>query len=460
MKYILPQGQDERIDRYTRYTLLRDGKHEQAFQNIINKYGHTYKSDAKLQMPSRFISVNLPKEITRIGADLMFDEKPQVKAGENTEWVQLAWEELQLSRILYESVDYAGARGDAILRIRVEDKELYVDAIDPSMYKPIYDDGVETGQPDAQELWTQTTIQQGDTIIPVSLVETYRDGVLTYRLTDGSKEYRVEDYFPEYAEPIDLKLAGDEQLIIHIKNSGSPISIWGTSDYSDIEGLIYEVDNRTSRIAAILDKHSSPKLKAPKGTMDNLKKGGEFDIFEYMPQNGDVSIEYLSWDGQLVAAFQHLESTIDLMLQIANITPAMVGRDKVGGGAESGRALKFKLIRTLAMKHRKEMYWSLAIRQLLWTLQVLSSQNGYTIAGERSQEPVYPTVEFSDSIIMDEVERIENIERQLGAGLISKVEAMQNFHNIEEEIAQARLERINSERTRQSAFTMPELIDM
>jgi len=325
----------------------------------------------------------------------------------------------------------------------------------------VFDDGVQSGTPDAQEIWTQTSIEVEGKPTRVSLIEIHRKGTITYRITDGKVDYPVADYFPELANSIDMKLEAGEHMIIHIKNSGSPLSIWGTSDYADIEGLIYEVDNRTSRIAATLDKHSSPKLRAPKGTMDKIAKGGTFDVFETMPSmgNDDVKIEYIQWDGKLEAAYASLDSTIDMMLNIANVSPSLIGRDKSGGNAESGRALKFKLIRTLAMKHRKEMYWTTGLRQLLWTLQKLSSTHGYTISGEKSLEPVMPTIQFKDSVITDLIESIELIERQLGAGLISKVEAMQEFHHIERDIAEKRLKEIQAEDKLQTSFSREDLTD-
>lgn len=457
---VFQKEQQDRIDRYERFILLREGQHEKAFQNIINKYGHAYKTDAKMGMSSRFIPVNLPKEITRISADLMFDEKPIIKTEENQEFIDTVWEELELGRILYESVDYCSARGDAVLRVRIEVNEIKVEAIDPSMYVPVYDDGIQQGRPDAQEIWHQVKIKRGLDEVPCALIENYRAGTLTYRLWDGKQEVPIEEYYPDLATPVELGLDKYDQMIIHVKNSGTPTDYWGTSDYADIEGLIYEIDNRTSRIAAILDKHSSPILKVPKGVVEEMKQGKPLDLIEYFAQNGDVKIEYIAWDGQLAPAFQHLDICIDQMLVIANIAPSLLGRDQKGGSGESGRALKFRLIRTLSMKHRKEMYWGSAIRQLLWTIQKLSSVNGYTVSGMKSLAPEMPTVQFKDTLIMDAIEKLDTIDRQLQMGLITQQEAIQEFHELEESVAEERLAKIKEEKKQQTAFTMPELTDL
>ena len=58
-------------------------------------------------------------------------------------------------------------------------------------------------------------------------------------------------------------------------------------------------------------------------------------------------------------------------------SPSAYGLDK-GGVAESGRALKFRLLRTIAKKHRKQLYYDDGLKELLTTAQEFAKANGLT----------------------------------------------------------------------------------
>jgi len=452
MSKFYKKGNDQRILDYTRYEQLRKGQHEQAFASYIRQTGSVYLRDAKMGMPSRFFSINLPKEISRISADLLFDEKPKIKTDKNNDFINECIEELQLYKIFYENADFGSAKGDCVLKVRVEDNELRVESVNPSLYYPIVNEDNIGDKLEAEEIWNPVMIQYGNEQKDAVIVERYEGGKIYYSLvvdSDGTT-LPIEQYFPEYAEAVETGI--DSPMIIHIKNSGVPTDYFGISDYADVEDLIYAIDNRFSRIEAILDKHSSPILQLPKGILDkngNIKRQS-LDIVEiFQMGENQADIKYISWDGQLASAFDQLSKSIDLCLMISNISSSLVGRDEQGM-AESGRALKYRLLRTLAMKHRKEMYWGYAIKQLFDTLQELSAKNGYTVNGVRSAEPELITIEWQDGIINDAVEQIDVIEKQLALGLISEVDAIAQMNDVENSVAEEKLKLIKESKKEES----------
>lgn len=453
----VPYGQDDRIEKYETYEALREGRHQEVFKRYIDQVGSVYKRDEKMGMPSLFYTVNLPKEICRISADLLFDEKPIIKTQNNDEFIQAVIEERKFWQKVYENADYGSAKGDAVFRIRVKDNELYIDPVNPALYHAVYDTGNISNEPTAHEIWNPVEIESYG---KAYLVEKYTPGLIEYRLVvkkDGDEmELDISAYFPKFAEPIETGLNEDDHLIIHIKNSGIPTDYWGVSDFAGIEDLLYAVNNRFSRIESILDKHSSPVLTGPPGSLidKNGKMKRNVDVVEYF-SNESGEIKYVAWDAQMQYAFDSLNQSIDMVLTLANISPALAGRKDQTGMAESGRALKMRLIRSLAMKHRKELYWGRALKQMFWTMQKWSAVSGYTVAGIRSNDPEMPTIRFQDGVINDPIEKIEIVERKLASGLISHLEAIQEIDDVEEEVAQARIERMKEEKQQRSILFDP-----
>lgn len=457
-----PDGHTERLERYRRYELLRLGQHEEAFKQYIERIGSTYQRDWKAGWGSHFYAINFPKEVSRITADLLFDEKPYITTENNQDFIDTCITELQLFRKFYESADFGSAKGDSIFKITVRDNELQVHPVNPSLYFPIYNESQTYTRPEAEEIHEPVRIEYAGNTIDAILIEKYSTGKIETRLVRKKNNGEIEElplqqYFPEIPEVVMTGLGENDRLIIHVKNSGVPTEYFGMSDYSDLEDLFYAIDNRFSRNEAILDKHSAPLLVAPPNTL--LDKNGQMkrnvDIIELMNMDGSPEIKYVAWDAQMQYAYESLSQSIDLMLSIANIAPSLVGRKTEGGSAESGRALKFRLIRTLAMKHRKEIYWGLAIKDILWTLQKWSQVSGYTVDGMRTQEPELVQVAFQDGVINDPIEQIEYIERQLASGLISQQDAIRAIHDVDEQVAEERLRVIREEKQSHSIFFNP-----
>jgi hypothetical protein len=107
---------------------------------------------------------------------------------------------------------------------------------------------------------------------------------------------------------------------------------------------------------------------------------------------------------------------IDLMFMLSETAPSAFGLDKYGV-AESGRALRLRLLRTLAKINRKRNYYDTALKAALLTAQQLE-----VIHGGTQYEPSAVTINWADGLPEDMVEMVE-IEAQRSAAGNTSVES-------------------------------------
>ncbi|OPZ80353.1 MAG: Phage portal protein, SPP1 Gp6-like [bacterium ADurb.Bin429] len=131
--------------------------------------------------------------------------------------------------------------------------------------------------------------------------------------------------------------------------------------------------------------------------------------------------EYLTWDAHLTAAFTEIDRLLEMILLVSESAPAMFGLEKYGI-AESGRALKYRLLRTLAKIARKRAYFSTGLRQALYLAQCCEALHGarYT--------PEYPEVEWNDGLPNDAREAADIEHILLAAGATSLRGSLERLH--------------------------------
>ncbi len=128
----------------------------------------------------------------------------------------------------------------------------------------------------------------------------------------------------------------------------------------------------------------------------------------------------------------------------AQSSPTLFGLTKYGV-AESGRALKYKLLRTLSLKHRKQMYWDNGLKALIESAIEFARNNQLTSDGLKPAETEVPTIYWQDGIIMDELEILQAEQAKLDYDLTTKEDAISNIDGITSNEAQDKLTRIQEE---------------
>ena len=443
-----------RTKTYGAYNLLLEGAHYEAF-TIQAEKGFTQRY-ARL----RYITCNFAGLVSKVIADILFGEEIQIITENNQEWLEDLYFTNQIQTLNYESSMSNSAKGDALYKIRIENGEIKIDDINPAIYFPHLDPSNPRKKPTVEELaWTEEVSKD-----KYLLREIHSPGFVTTMCNEVDEKgniglnVSIEDYNKlantNYIDSVETGIK--QNLLVHVPNFRYSGHYWGVSDYQDIEGLMFAVNNRMTKTDNILDKHSDPILAVPEGVLDEngqVKKEA-FGMIEMKNKDG-VKPEYIVWNANLDSAFKEVDKLVEFMFMFSETSPDVLGMGK--GQAESGRALKMRLIRTLAKRNRKQLYYDQALREVFYICQLLSKAKGYTVNGSKvKDEPTVPFLKWPDGVINDVVEDTDVEVTKVAAGLISKKRSIMKLEGVEEDEAVAIIEEISQEKkSNVAAFGLP-----
>ena len=447
-----PEGHRERIEAYATYRQLFVGKHQDVFQRVQQWLDKT--PDKSLV----YIVANFPKLVSLVCADMLFGEEPGFVAGDEGSTEQAALDNVtranNLHALNYEMALGASMRGDAIYKLRYgqrysysEQSEAIISAVNPSLFFPEFaPDDVRTlvGAVIAWErkLDDRTYLRR----------EVHTPGKIRnelWLLERGTLRRQVPlSTLPEYAGLPEEEETGYPGLLVEYVPNWRLDDDWrGISDYIDIHTLVDELNNRLSRVSRVLDKHESPKLVLPPGMMkfDPATKRyyierDSLDVVEAPQEIGGNLPRYLVWDAQLEAAFKQIDKLIQLAFLVTETSPDAFGMGEAGQ-AESGRALKFRLLRTLAKVNRKRLYFDSALRNVLKATLWLEADRGRSLS-----DIAEVRIEWRDGLPDDPFEETQTEAMGVEAGVSSRRSAVRRLHRLTGKELEDELAEIDTDR--------------
>lgn len=440
-----------RLTRYTINDKLFFGNHFDAFRLQVDSTDYT-RDYARL----RYIAANFAGLISKVCADMLFSEQVKIKVEDgDQDFIDALIFANKLHTQFYESALGNSRHGDAIFKIRSgelrpgdEKLSVIIEDITPSIYFPHVNSGNVREEPEKKELAWKVTIGATDYVRK----EIHEPGLITNEL------WRLEG--EEIKEQANLNLLGDEapaeteetnitrSLIVHVPNWKDGSSYFGYDDYTDLNSLFYALNNRLTKNDNILDKHSDPILALPEGVLDEQGKVRKesFHMFEIPDSTVGAPLkpEYIVWNASLEASFKEIEKIVEMLYMFSETSPDAFGMGD--GKVDSGRALKLRLMRTIAKVARKRIYYDAAIKEVLYTAQLFAKANSLECDGVTiSDEAVIPELIWSDGLPVDDKELIDNEVAKLGAGIQSKEDAIAAVDNIDEDAAEIKLAKIKEE---------------
>lgn len=472
--YFPPIEHEKRIKRYRDNKKLAQGLHFDVFEKVHNRL-------SKTQRDLIYISANLPGVIAKKSADFLFGETPAITAGKESSAEQVAIERIieenDLHITNYEAALGNSYRGDTFYKIKwaqtwrgqlpesVDPFRVVIEAQNASFVFP------ETLPGNAKQIVAYhiaVPIPVGDerNLEWILLVESHYPGRIINRQfrmtalnTNVDNEVVLWKIYAEITEAYGETQTGVAfPLVVHVPNFAFDDSWEGADDLTEHISLFDEINNRLSQIAVILDKHADPAIAIPSGLMDVDEEGrpifhvGAMKVFE-IDGKEDVPPKYITWDGQLEAAFKELERLVDLLLTAAELPAVALGKDNSGTSGASGLSIKWRMNSLLAKINRKRQYYDKGLKNVLYIAQLLE----HAQSDEKLQyKPTWPKINFKDGLPDDEMEMANIMSvRTGGKATISQRTAIKMLDDLTDEQVDEELKRITDE----EAFADPSIFN-
>lgn len=437
-----------RLNYYDYYTKLFMGDHFNAFSIAIDneQWGRAY---ARL----RYVMVNFAGLVSKVIADFLFSEPITIKCPDgDQEFIDALVRQNHLDTQLYESALTNSYLGDDLFKLRAgprnfgENSTVIIENTTPKIYFPKVNPFNVREQPNDVELaWTFTQNN-----IKYLRKEIHSPGQIRNEVWElkGNKIVAQVDIsilgIPNLQPLVPTGI--NRPLIYHVANWKTGNRHFGISDYFDLDSLFFAINNRMTKTDNILDKHSDPILMVPPGVLDEKGQVKKKALGVIEVGEGETGKpEYIVWDASLDNAFKQIEGLVNNLLMTAEISKDVFGMGT--GQSDSGRALKYKLLRTIAKASRKKLYYDAAIKDMLYTAQIWAKQLGLTVDGKKLQgDPSPIEIDWKDGIPTDETEQIENEVKAVDAGLTSKKASIMRIYGVDEATAEKMLKDIEKEK--------------
>lgn len=384
-----PLKERDRILRYVENEALFDGEH---FGDVLRTRDKVYSREGRIsvyqkcsericQVIGNFddvisfpVLLNYQKLMSLKMADLVCGEYPSITGTTSKENQALkdVRDYTDFDARLYSTVIDISRFGDAIWRIYLDDTGRKVFTCwDPKEWYPIVSqDGTNTII--AHVLcWKLNLTESAEGLPPQWQLHAQIHWNTSDKL--GKYEYRVYEMdstghtIGKLIESKEVSTGLKRGAVFSLKAYGTTTSVYGYDDYMPIDSILAEIMTRVGQISVILDKHADPNITGPITMLSQDPQTGEYHLKTgkfFATSPGENEPKYMTWDGQLSAAFNQLEFLINQLYILSEMGAALLGGQDGSGTAISGTAMRFKMVNPLAKARRIANSMSLPVRQL------------------------------------------------------------------------------------------------
>jgi len=441
-----PASEAQRLQQYCDNALLFKGEHPAVFNDW-------YRLLRKDQQATLEIVINLTKRLSTLWADLLVGEPPTVTASDESSGEQDAVNRLfndnDLAIVMYEAALDISRFGDSVLLIRLpaeRSRSAIIEAISPQVWFPVVS-ATNVRDITAHVLGWTYDVGAGREKRTYLRVQIHTAGWIENRLYEieaGRIRQQLDGAALEPGWVDSEETRVDRPLVVQVPGLRTSDQLHGLDDYGDIISIVQEMSARVAQISRILDKHADPSMY---GSDENVKvdpKTGETQVDAaggryYTVREGQQPPGYVTWDGQLDAAFRELEVLLEYFYLTSETTPAAFGQLKAGL-AESGSALNRLLLAPLAKTNRIRLRMDPRIRIAIQTAADLERMNG-----RGTPEIKGLTINWNDGLPDDIREQVQLETWRVGSGISSRYKAIQRLDGGDDESIQDEIDRIDED---------------
>lgn len=372
-----PKDEADRIERYRQNDLLFKGEHfdprtgHNMYEMSITRLLETSETlDTSVCFP---ILLNYQKLISLKKADLVCGEEPEITGIDSkyNDMLTLLRQEIGFDSKLYATVIDLSRYGDAVWRVFKDEntgKGTFTTWSPANWYPIVATDG--TNRILCHVLaWRHNYGTKGN--------PKWRLHIQQHDAREGKGGYYIQQTYAmdsngvvigQLLESTRVLTGLKDCAVKHISSITTTGNVYGYDDYVPIDSLLAEIMTRIAQIAKILDKHAAPAMTGPVTMLMTDPKTGEryfrMDQF-YAVSPGEEQPKYLTWDGQLDAAFKELGVLFKQLYIITEMGDAILGAAEGTGQAISGTAMRSKMAAPLITVRRLTNVLTYPVKQLL-----------------------------------------------------------------------------------------------
>jgi hypothetical protein len=408
-------GMGRRLTIYDQNLKLWKCKHDEVY--VVLKKLYSDSDDEALKV---LMLLNWHKNLSTLWADLLLSEKPKIKAGDETRdaggnivvpaeqaYIKDLIERLGLWLKAYALRIDMSRYGAGVAKVMAEEGQpAKLQAVPPKNWFPVIGpDGTAVGHIIA---WT--------TDGHVLNVEIHSDGWIEsskFVLNEGNIASLPFDI-------VDIETGYPKPLVFPVLNAVTSDDIYGTDDYQDCDPPIKRLEITFTRIGRILDAHSEPAFAVPEESIGpknpatgERKFNSKTRIFPM--EDGDQLPQYITWDGQLTAAFMLIDKVLTQLYTISETCRCAFEPDTLGN-AVSGKALRMLMMRPLKKSERAKLQFDPAFKDILKAISYLDVKNKVTGAVRLDQIDIT----WYDGLPEDEMEQAQVGQIKKASGYSTK----------------------------------------
>jgi hypothetical protein len=435
-----PSSEASRLNMYAKNRELFESEHVKVYEEDLKRIERVIGNFE--QVISYPIVLNFQKIMSLKIADLLLGEPPRFTSAAKQEALDDIIKRSDLINNSYLVCVDISRYGDGLYYSRRgTDGKGIIDITQPCLWFPVVD-------PDNLKEFTNHV-----------LAWTYSKGENEKKQTflkcqvHHKGKYEQQEYLLADDKMIDKLLSStvvqtglDDFAIIQASNIITSDRVTGIDDYTDIDSIVSDLMVRVGQVDKILDKHASPSMHGPIGALERDPVSGEwrFKAGNYIPTEKEDPIPgYITWEGQLEAAFSQIDKLINLLYTISEMGSAIFGDMK--GSIPSGSALKRLMVSPLAKVNRIRMRLDAALKKAIILCGKINNIKLDDVA-----------ITWQDGLPADPVEEAQILATRMpGASTLSIKTALQRFDGMTEIAAEEEAAAILDEAEQMNPVQIP-----
>jgi hypothetical protein len=374
------------------------------------------------------VVINYQKLISLKVADLLLGEPPNIKCDDKGT-IDKIIENTDLINTAYEAAIDVSRYGDGLFIIYEKDGKGIIDVTQPYLWFPVVNEDNIKDITYHVIAWKKcidiNNKKEHQLKVQIHNKGFYEEVLYSLKESGDQTSYKISGELSR--ETFNTNL--NDFAIVQVSNVITSDRITGMDDYTDIDSVICELLIRIAQISRILDKHASPSVTGPMSALEKDAITGEWRLKmgNYFPlqDNTDIPVSYVTWDGQLEAAFKQCEQLINQLAIVSEMGAAIFSysNDKIGN-APSGTALRRMYINALAKVNRIRMRFDSGLKKAI----KLCSQLGGIGINDLSDKSI--SIQWMDGLPSDPVEESQIINNRVQKPTMSIQRALETFDNM------------------------------